>query len=221
MLGELLFPRSCLSCHREGHYLCRSCRQKIKRLGQICPVCQRPTFLGKTHGRCRTRFSLDGLISLFPYQGIIKTAIGQLKYQLVTDLRDELASLAASAWPLVLVKDNAFTLTPVPLHPRRQRWRGFNQAEVLGQLLAKKLHWSFTNQLLVRTRYTQPQVDLKGKDRKKNVSFAFKPKRKSVLFPPRVIIFDDVWTTGSTLKECGRVLKKGGSQEVWGMTLAR
>ncbi|PIU36129.1 hypothetical protein COT03_00665, partial [Candidatus Shapirobacteria bacterium CG07_land_8_20_14_0_80_39_18] len=88
-LLDLVFPKHCVSCGRAGNYFCPKCLTTIKRVRQICPVCERPTPFGQTHTFCRTRNSLDGLISLFTYEGIIRGAIHKLKYKFVTDLESE------------------------------------------------------------------------------------------------------------------------------------
>ncbi len=215
MLLDFLFPRCCLGCGQWGKYFCQECLKKIKSVEKpICPVCQKPAIGGKTHPRCQTKYSLDNLTSIFAYEGIVKEAIGQLKYKFITDLAEELIGLTPK-----LPYFKSFTLVPIPLHPRRQRWRGFNQAELLGKILARKLGSGIRNDVLIRYKYTKPQVDLKGKERKKNIRNAFKITPKAKL--KKVILFDDVWTTGSTLRECGLVLKKAGVKEVWGLTLAR
>lgn len=223
MLLGLLFPRRCLGCGQPGGYFCSSCRPKIKPLlTQICPVCQKAAISGKTHVRCQTKLSLDGLISLFSYEGIMQKAIKKLKYRLVTDLAEELASLAVAFRPSIFNRQSLF-LVPVPLHPRRQRQRGFNQAELLGQILAKKFDWSVQTELLVRSRSTKPQVSLRRRERWPNIRGAFKlnPRVTDNLKSATHLIFDDVWTTGSTLKECGRVLKRNGVKQVWGLTVAK
>jgi len=118
---------------------------------------------------------------------------------------------------------NKYVLTPVPLHWRRENWRGFNQSEVLGKLIAQKLGVKFMPDLLIRTKFTKPQVELRGKGRQENIQDAFEVNSHS-LFAIRhlnILIFDDVWTTGATLKSCGKVLKQARARKVWGMTLAR
>jgi len=219
MLLDFLFPRRCLGCGQWGKYFCQECLKKIKLIErQICPVCKKLAIGGKTHPRCQTKYSLNGLVSIFTYQGIIKKAIGKLKYKFITDLAEELIGLTSKhmSYP------KSSILIPVPLHPRRQRWRGFNQAELLGRMLAEKYGWRVQTNLLVRYKHTKPQVDLKGKERKRNIRGAFKitPKAK-IKNLKKVWLFDDVWTTGSTLRECGQVLKRAGAKEVWGLTLAR
>jgi len=219
MLLDFLFPCRCLGCSQWGKYFCQECIRKIELVKkQICPVCQKPAIGGKTHPRCQTKYSLDGLTSIFAYEGIVKKAIGKLKYKFITDLVEEMIGLT----PKHIAYFKSFTLVPVPLHPRRQRWRGFNQAELLGKILARKLGLNIQTDALIRHKHTKPQVDLKGKERKKNIRNAFKITSKAKIKNlKKVILFDDVWTTGSTLRECGQVLKRVGVKEVWGLTLAR
>jgi len=222
MLLDFLFPRRCLGCGQWGKYFCQNCLKKIKPTEkQICPVCEKPAISGKTHARCQRKCSLDGLTSIFLYENAIKEAITKLKYKFVTDLGKELINLAASRLPTQI--HNAPILIPVPLHPRRQRWRGFNQAELLGRMLGEKLDWQVQADILLRHRHTKPQTELKGKERKENIKGAFRIKKNSKFVIPnsRFIIFDDVWTTGSTLRECGSVLRRAKAKQVWGLTLAR
>ena len=227
-LLDLLFPPRCVSCGRPGQYLCPKCLPKIKIIEhQVCPVCERPAIDGATHPGCRTKYSLDGLTSFFVYDGPIKKAIKKLKYKFVTDLARELTSLAfLKGSTLYKVEPWQETrLTPVPLHWRRLNWRGFNQSEVLGKLMSAKLNTRFSPDLLIRKKYTQPQVKLKGKERKENIQGAFiinpRYRQKLEISHWELVIFDDVWTTGATLKTCGKVLKEAGAKKVWGMTLAR
>lgn len=228
MLLDFLFPRRCLGCGQWGKYFCQNCIERIKPIEkQVCPVCEKPGISGKTHPRCQRKYSLNGLISVFPYEGAIKEAIAQLKYKFVTDLAKELIRLSFKYllnFQFSIINHKSYILIPVPLHPRRQRQRGFNQAELLGKMLAEKFGWQVQTDILIRHKHTKPQTKLKGKKRKVNIKGAFKisPKTthnlKSTTY---YLIFDDIWTTGSTLKECGQVLKRAKAGQVWGLTLAR
>lgn len=233
-LLAFLFPRRCVSCGKIGKYLCRPCGKMVQTIKlQVCPVCERPAIGGLTHPGCQTRYSLDGLSSFFIYDGPMKKAIKQLKYQFVTDLAEELIDLMPQNRVALYKWRREAILTPVPLHFWRQNWRGFNQAEVLGKMISDKLGIKFIPDLLLRKKYTQPQVELKGEERKENILNAFRLNPRyisvnqraadSILVSEhhRLIIFDDVWTTGATLRTCGRVLKEAGAKEVWGLTLAR
>ncbi|HUV42850.1 MAG TPA: ComF family protein [Patescibacteria group bacterium] len=222
MLLDLFFPRRCLGCGAWGNYFCRDCQQEIKTIKlQICPICQKPALQGQTHPVCQTPYSLDGLTSIFTFEGVIKEAIGKLKYWLITDLIEELVALSVDQMPRKLTR--SLILVPIPLHPRRQRWRGFNQAELLAKILGKQFNWQISTDYLIRSKATQPQIKLKSKERKINVQKAFKlnPKARAKVRNKKLIVFDDVWTTGSTLRQAAQVLKRAQAQEVWGLTLAR
>lgn len=221
-LLDFIFPPRCVSCGRPGRYLCPKCLPKIKIIEhQVCPVCERPAIGGATHPRCQTKDSLDGLSSFFVYGGPIKKAIKKLKYKFVTDLAGELINMTSVA-PMDIGTPSA--LVSVPLHWRRLNWRGFNQSEILGKMMSARLKTRFAPDLLIRKKYTQPQVKLKGKKRKENIENAFilNPRyQKLEIGHWELVIFDDVWTTGSTLRECCKVLKEAGAKKVWAMTLAR
>jgi len=195
---------------------------------QICPLCEKGTFGGLTHSGCRRPFGLDGLTSIFAYKGVVAKAIKKLKYKFVRDLAEELVELFLSfCGEEKLFSDFCHlpdvVLVPIPLHPRRLRWRGFNQAELLGKLIAKNLGIKFVPDLLVRVKDTRPQVDLDRKCRQQNILGAFRknPNSQFVIRNSLILIFDDVWTTGATLKEAGKVLKRNGAKKVWGLTIAR
>jgi len=230
---DLLFPRRCLGCGREGSYFCPSCLKLVKPLEKfICPVCEKPAIHGVTHPRCQIKNFLDGLISIFPYEGIIKKAISKLKYHFATDLVSELAVKMIQIietnqekfhflrWLIKSKKD--VILIPIPLHWRRENWRGFNQAELLGKRLADRFHWQLRNDILIRQKHAQPQVKLKGDERQQNIHGAFKISPNIQIFQyPNIVIFDDVWTTGFTLNEAAETLKKAGAKRVWGLTICR
>ncbi len=223
-LFNLIFPDKCLICGEEGRYLCPDCLSKVNTPKPICPVCLRPSIDGITHSKCATPQSLDGLTCLWKYEGIIRKAILALKYKFASEIAKELGNLASKK-----IADNNFfptksVLIPIPLFWYRQNWRGFNQAEEIGKILAKKMNWKFLPDLLIRKKNTLSQTELSREKRGENVRGIFSLNSK---YQPlsinhySLILFDDVWTTGSTLKEAGKVLKRKGFQKVWGLTLAR
>jgi competence protein ComFC len=230
-LLDLFLPRRCLGCGQGDSYFCPQCSKKIQPWSNfICPICGKQTFLGQTHLHCQEKYSLDGLISFFPYKRIIKMAIVKLKYKFVTDLAEDLFVLIKR---FIKTKNqfkylkNFFDkektmLVPIPLYWQRENWRGFNQAELLGRKLADYFGWQLRNDVLIRQKATLPQVGLEAGQRQKNIQGAFKIKNNHQI--PKdfsLLLFDDVWTTGSTLKEAGRVLKKAGFKKVWGLTICR
>lgn len=225
-LLDLFFPKFCIGCQETGSYLCPQCTNNLSQKDLICPQCRLPSTGGATHPLCQHPEGLDGLWSLGAYQGALKNAIQKLKYRWVADLAEPLIDVLVSYWaffPPQLLEElkygqgQGWKVVPIPLHPKRQRWRGYNQAALLGQILARRFGLPY-QQVLARTRYTTPQVAFKAQQRRRNLKDAFVLSGE---VPQKVILVDDVWTTGSTLTECCKTLKKGGCKVVWGLTLAR
>lgn len=226
---DLLFPKTCLNCRNPGSYLCPDCLKEIRLIKQqICPVCGRFSFFGETHRFCQKKRSLDGLTSFFDYQGVIKKAIHQLKFKLVTDLTDELFVLAVKVLEendknqfskiKGFVKSKKPLIVPVPMHWYKENLRGFNQAEILAEKFAE--YWGLEyEKILIRSGFTQPQSGLNREERKRNVNNVF--CLKDNLLPSNILIVDDIWTTGATLKTSGIFLKKSGAKMVWGLTFCR
>lgn len=216
-LLDLIFPKKCVSCSRFGSFLCFDCTSNIEVLeAQVCSACYKSAFLGKTHPICKKKTSLDGVVSFYNYSGPIKAIVKNLKYRFTTDALTELSeklNLKRNLLP-----DSSWTLLPVPLHQQRQNFRGFNQAELLGSLVSKKLNLSLDNQLLKRKLATKSQVGLSQKERKENIDKVFKVLGE--VKDKNFYIFDDVWTSGATLKSIAKELKKAGAEKVWGLTLA-
>jgi competence protein ComFC len=226
---DLIFPKKCLGCGKIGGYFCLDCLNLVSlEPKRICPVCLKPSFGGLTHPGCGTTQSLDGLTSVVAYKGVIKKAITKLKYKFVSDLAQDLVELFLSFCGedkvfTYLCQPKGITLIPIPLHPSRKRWRGFNQAELLGKMIASNLDLKFLPDVLKRVKKTKPQVKLDKEGRKENIRGAFElnPNYKLLIANSSFILFDDVWTSGATLKEATKVLKRNGVKEVWGLTLAR
>ena len=215
---DLLFPRRCVSCGKVGGYFCQSCYKKIEFVGrQICPVCAKPSIDGFAHPRCRTSFGLGGMYAACHYKGPIKDAIHLLKYRFVSDIVDSLTDVYIKYYPKNLYKLDY--LVPVPLHKKREKERGFNQSLLLAKSLSKKLNLPVLD-ILIRTRYTKPQVDLTGKDRRSNLQNVFLSLADAKVREKSIGLVDDVATTRTTLMECAKELKKQGAESVFGLVLA-
>lgn len=230
---DLFFPRSCVGCRAEGAYLCPRCLSQVPRLAPPwCAACgvrlgalpaRGRSVSPVSAGRCRTCRSypldLDGIRSAFPYQPPVSDAIIQFKYHGLRALGQELASTLVEALPsLGFVPD---VVVPVPLHVRRKRERGYNQAEVLATVLGALLGLPLAADALRRVRETAPQARLHSREeRMANVAAAFGPGPGSV-HGRRVLLVDDVCTTGATLSACGHVLRRQGAAAVWALTVAR
>ncbi|MEK7203853.1 MAG: ComF family protein [Patescibacteria group bacterium] len=237
LILNVLFPKRCVGCGKFDSYFCADCVSNIMQGELICPFCERLAVGGATHPICRRRFGLDGLWSLGIYQDSLRSAIQKLKYKWVSDLAEVLVDIMIEYWakfqPFVfdqIKKDGGkdWVIVPVPLFWWRENKRGYNQAALIGQLLSKKLGLDYL-ECLKRTRFTRPQVKLTEKERRKNIRNAFEmdsrflASRRSGRGNGRmnILLIDDVWTTGSTTKECCYVLKRAGAKKVWVLTLAR
>ena len=218
-LLDFIFPKRCVNCAAFGAYFCAKCTKEAKCItNQICPLCQRQAICGKTHPGCVTKYTLDGLIIGFYYKGSVKRAIGKIKYRWQYDIANTLASLfSGEIWKFDFPADAL--LVPIPLHVRRKKWRGFNQAELICSILAAKFGIRYGN-LLRRTIETKTQVGLSRLERKKNINGAFEVVKNSNLKDKSYILVDDVYTTGATMNEACKTLKRAGASEVWGLAIA-
>ena len=121
------------------------------------------------------------------------------------------------------VTDGDWVVTSVPLHVHKEKERGFNQAEILGRVISERLGFRFEPDILLRQKETKIKAKLYEKERKENIAEAFivNPRVPIAISGASMIIVDDVWTKGGTLRTCANVLKRGGVKKVWGLTLAR
>jgi ComF family protein len=161
---------------------------------------------------------IEGIRAPFRFEGVIRQAIHQLKYNHFKALAPSLAQLMyeyLKAKPLP-----AEVLVPVPLHPHRLRERGYNQASLLAQELGKLTNMWVVDHCLVRLKDTPAQTRAAAEMRRSNVAEAFACQDQRVQ-QRRVLLIDDVCTTGSTLNSCAIALKKAGASSVWGLTIAR
>lgn len=224
MLLDLLFPKSCLGCGRSGGYICSDCVAKVRLAQPICPYCERASIDGITHVRCQKKFGLDGLISIWEYEGVIRKAILALKYKYATLVGQELMDHFLHQLLTGFLPVDSKVLIPIPLYWYRENTRGFNQSIEIGKSVAATMNWKFMPDLLIKKEPTISQVELKGDERRQNLRgvFAVNPIRESLFINLKsVVVFDDVFTTGSTLREAAKVLKRAGVSKVWGLTIAR
>lgn len=217
---DLIFPKKCLTCKKAGKYICPNCLFKVPFTNSICPVCEKFSYFGKTHDKCLLDDSLDGLINIWMYRGVIREAIIKIKYKFAFDIANELSSLTKIELLKYKIPDNTLTI-PVPLHTTRKNWRGFNQSELLAKKISKQTGWSIDTDIISKVKVTVPQVKRQRLERYKNEKGSFVVNKKPSQGFERVLIFDDVWTTGSTIREIGKELKRNGYNNVWGLTIAR
>lgn len=228
-LMSLIFPRYCVSCRRVGNYICDTCFSYIRfDPTPICPKCNKHSIEGATHPRCRTSYSIDGLVSAVVYAGVIKRLVYRYKYApYVSDLRNDMGQLMCESLEQneifhTILKDNPLFI-PVPLHRRRLSKRGYNHASLLCSYVAQYFKQENKEDLVIRTRNTKPQFKLSKNERYSNVKNAFliPESQRKIIAGRIVVIVDDVATTCSTLGEIAKILKRSGAKEVWGVVFAR
>lgn len=220
---DYVFPIFCLGCNQEGVWLCGDCLKKIDLSGVCCcPVCHKETARGVSCSNCISNSYLDAHIASTVYKEreLIGKLIQGLKYQYVEELREVFSSILSMFFDKYKNVFEVDLVTAVPLHKKRLAERGFNQAEVLGGIVADLLNKPKEN-ILKRHRQTKQQAKLLRQERLKNVGEAFGLIDGVEVEGKRILVVDDVFTTGSTVQECAKVLKEAGCEKVIGFSVAR
>ncbi len=223
---DLLFPTVCTGCRSYGVLLCSECLDKIKAPKQICIACNTPSTKGKTCLKCLTSNPLlpDYLWCVSNYnQDLISKIVTTLKYIGVKDLGNTCAKLSVDFlnknFPpkaLEQLRQN-FYISYIPMHKNKQISRGFNQTQLIAERLAKLLYMPVLP-MLEKTKKTKAQMSLKRHQRLTNLDGAFKGFSCA---GKNVLLIDDVITTGSTMLECTKELKKAGAKKVICLAFAK
>jgi len=233
---DTIFPIKCISCNTEGFWICSRCQLKIAtRDEHVCGICEKTiTPDGRTCQACKkhTGFSknriaiLDGFIDACEYSNpTVSKAVHLFKYRFIPDLHIPLGDLLIKAFqktnlPLPDI------IVPVPLHQKRLRWRGFNQSELLANHISKNLlpnsEIEICPNLLSRIKNTSPQMKVKDyQSRQQNIANAFCLSPNIEIKNKTILLVDDIATTGSTINECVKILKKSGGGDVFAIVIAR
>lgn len=229
-LKDLLFPIFCVKCGQEGEWLCDEClaREQLK-LIKKCPSCE-VSNNGELCSACKNTCPLDGALSFFEYKDelILTKLIADFKYNYTRDLLSLWKKIIGNNFfdVLGLIRDHQeWSIIPVPLYKKRERERGYNQSELIADIIAEKIFAETGNKnfvlknKLIRQRPTAQQAKLNKIERAKNVFGAFDWRADKL--SENILLVDDVFTTGATLFECAKVLKQNGAKKIWAITLAR
>lgn len=231
-LLDLLYPRRCLVCGADlepgrDALLCDQHRREIILVEDpMCDRCGAKMFAQATGellcDECRSsKRHFDRAFSATLYNDAMKALVHLYKY----DMRQYLAAPFAR-WMIDFARRHINTIdldaiVPVPLHWRRFQYRGFNQAVGLARPLSREFGLPVVKHVLQRRRHTVPQVELGPKERIENIKDAFRVRRAERIAGKRLLLIDDVYTTGATINECARVLRKAGAASVVAFTLTR
>ena len=229
-LSSLFYPASCVVCSGNvawREYLCADCRARAPRIAApFCAKCSEPFSGAITQtfscANCEHRtLHFDCAVAAYRSRGLVRKLVHEFKYGHQRHLRHPLAEWLRETMNDSRLRGRRFDLiVPVPLHPARERERGFNQATLLAELLARQVAVPLCA-VLERIRYTTTQTAYDRAERMENLHDAFRLRKNMNVRELRVLLIDDVLTTGSTLSECARVLKEAGAIAVHAATAAR
>jgi len=218
---DYIFPRFCVGCGKAGDFLCANCRTSLSYIEPpTCRICGEPL---PSEGVCNNcshwQADIDGIKAPFRFEGAIRQAVHQLKYNNLRAIAPTLADFMAeylNKYPV-----DVDLLVPVPLHPKRLRERGYNQSALLAKHLGKFVNLPVDENSLTREFYNPPQVTTTSvQARRENVTGGFNCPNDKIR-DKKILLVDDVSTSGATMNACAGALKAGGAKTVWGLALAK
>lgn len=229
---DFFLPPKCPFCGRrpdspEPEGPCSACLSRLKFLrSPRCPCCgvafPSPSDSDHLCAECLTEERpFRRARAVCAYEGLIIEVLSKLKYGGLTRLAKPLGKLLADYQDPEFSLSESDLVVPVPLHPARLRERGFNQSVLLARQVSRRCSIPINFTALHRTRQTQPQTQLSGAERRKNVRGAFEVRKTKEVEGKRILLIDDVFTTGATSQECASALREAGASEVHVLTLAR
>lgn len=231
---DIIFPKVCLGCGKftvagDFDYVCKKCFGGISLKNTLeCIGCKRQTQLGLTCMSCKKENKIDQLLIAAELSDpVVEKMLKAYKYKFIPEMIKPLSVIAKKGIKKLLSKkfnlfDDSPVIMPVPLHKKRLNWRGFNQAQLLAKDISDVFLVSYSDNILVRTSYYKNQAGIKAKEsRIENIKNNFIVSDNGAIRGKIVILVDDICTTGATLNECTRVLKKSGAKRVIGFVIAR
>lgn len=205
-LIELIYPKTCGMCEEiSKSYLCSKCRLKIKRLLKLNTAKYKDKYF-------------DSHTYLFKYEEGIREKLLKYKFRDYSYLYKFFSEIIINNCNL---KNNYDIILPVPIHKKRKAKRGYNQSELIAREIAKNINVEYSNNILTKTIDTVPQSTLNQTQRMRNVLGIYKVINEQKIESKRILLIDDIYTTGSTVNECSKVLKQNGAKSVDVLTIAK
>ena len=219
MAVDLVLPPSCAACGRGGAFLCEPCESSLSRLERpFCARCAHPGADRLCEACKASPPAFDGIRAVCLFEGAARQLVHSLKYANFRAVAPDMARLLADLPGPRPVPGEV--IVPVPLHPRRERARGYNQSELLARTVGKRMGLPVRPGIVRRVRNTPPQVSIENyEERRSNIEGSF--ACPAGLSGESVLLMDDVVTTGSTMSACAAALKAAGARSVWGLAFAR
>ena len=219
-IWDIIFPKKCINCKREGSFLCEDCLSLIPINPFTYCLCEKMEKKNKCNN-CKDKY-LDKILSATDFNNkIVKEAIHKFKYGFIEELSIPLALLILNHLQAIDCQiDNSFVIVPVPMHIKKKRRRGFNQSEEVAKLISQSTTIPLST-TLIKTKETKPQMELNRRERIENIKNCFNVNNKKEIENKSILLLDDVYTTGTTMDECAKILKQNGAKEVWGLSIAR
>lgn len=212
---NLIYPPSCGICGKfSKNNLCKKCELKLK----DHELSEKQSYR-KLKGK-----HFDSFFSLFKYEGIIREKIIEYKFEDKPYLYKLFSKIISKKVKIFGLLESGYDIIiPVPIHKKKKWLRGYNQTELISKEISKDMNIEYQNNMLVKIKNTESQSSLSKKDRKSNIKDVFGLNYKCIekIKNKKIILFDDIYTTGSTVNECSKVLKKYGVGEILVLTIAK
>lgn len=221
---DLVFPKTCVLCLQEGEFLCRMCSVLLIVKSPSCLICKKRDLCGKICRSCCKKTPVRRFYAPFVYRNeVVRRLIHIYKYERAKELYRPLSAFAITAMQKANFSPKKnMIIIPVPLHWRRRHERGFNQAELIAEEIGEAFDLPILKKALTRVKNTSAQIELKNDSlRQKNIENAFVVRDTNMIKKKTILLVDDVVTSGATINEAAKVLKKTGAKSVWATAIAR
>ena len=208
-LLKLIYPDVCAFCNKiQKESLCKKCEEKIKKYKKDIVIRSKNNYF-------------EELISIFKYEGLIREKIIQYKFQDKSYIYNTFAKIILKNEKVCGLFKKYDIIIPVPIHRKRKLQRGYNQTQLIAKEIAKNIDIKLCDDVLVKSKNTIAQSKLNKNKRKQNIKNAFKVLNLEKIQGKNILLFDDIFTTGSTVNECSKILKKAGAKTVGVLTIAK